>query len=316
MKLTINWQSQDLEDWQRLFYQILQSNLLQSYEYALAQRLYAQQRPLFGVIEIDGQTAGLCLAFENSLFWKAVHTLIVDRGPLWLEGYGGAAHTKAFFEELNKQFPRRFGRARRIIPEIENSPAADKIIQSAGFVKKETQPGYQTMLVDLTPDEEALRANLKQKWRNILNKAERGPLETRWDNTGAAFPEFKIAYAADKAAKNYPGPTPKFLNILAKISAQSGSMLIGQAMLKGRCIGAVLLVKHGRSATYLAGWSDEEGRSHGAHHLLLWQALPMLQESGITTLDLGGYNEHSAHGIYKFKAGLGGKELILVGQYS
>ncbi len=315
MLLTLKWNELNLEKWSSLFETIPRSNLLQSYPYALAYSRHERQKPRFGHIDIDGQIAGLFQVFETSLFFGALHTIILDRGPLWLPGFGGAAHTKLFFEELNKNFPQRLGRARRIIPETEHGSTAEKILESAGFEKLQGRPGYQTIWLDLTPEEETLRANLKQKWRNMLNKADRSGLEIKWDWEADLYHDFRQGYIMDKAARGYPGISPKFLDVLAPISAQSGDMLIGQATLSGKIAASVLFLRHGRSATYLAGWTNQLGRDSAAHNLLLWQALPGLKEAGVQELDLGGINDDSAKGVKTFKEGLGGKSITLAGHY-
>ena len=315
MNCILHWNALTPQEWDSFFQQIPRSNLLQSYAYARAYSVYAQQKPRFGHIEIKGKITGLFQIFETSLLFGAVHTVILDRGPLWLPGFGGAAHTKLFFETFNKTFPRRFGRARRIIPEIEDGMTAQKILESVGLQKREGRPGYETIWLDLNPDEETLRNNLKANWRNKLAKAEKSPLETSWDNTGKFFTDFKIGYAVDKSARGYPGPSPKLLDQIARFSSQTEDMMIGKAKYGPQIAAAVLFIRHGRSATYLAGWTVGEGRTYAAHHLLLWQGLTRLKQAGIKELDLGGINDESAKGVKTFKEGFGGVPVRLAGHY-
>lgn len=49
-----------------------------------------------GLIEIDGKEAGLVQMFEAGILWNAIHGIIIDRGPLWFEGFGNAMHIKRF----------------------------------------------------------------------------------------------------------------------------------------------------------------------------------------------------------------------------
>ncbi len=314
MQCAIKWNTLSIEEWENKFSRLPKSNILQSYTYARAICPIQKQKARWGVIEIDDVEAGLVQIFEAGILWNRIHAVAVDRGPLWFEGFGNAMHVKVFFDELNKQFPQRWGRKRRIIPETEDGITAQKMIGQTGlnFFAK----GYQTIWLDLTPSLEELRANLKSNWRNKLNKSEKSCLHVEWDPTGTHLSWLIGIYAADKAIREYGGPSPEFLRKYAPLLAAKGDLLIGRSMKDGEAVAFVLLVTHGRSATYLCGWSSDTGRETAAHHLLLWEALSVLKQKGIKELDLGGVNDESAEGIKTFKQGLGGKILRTVGHYT
>lgn len=315
MKCTIKWNTLSIEDWEKKFSTLPRSNFIQSYTYARAACPLQKQKARWGLIYIDGREAGLVQLFEAGILWNAFHAIIIDRGPLWFEGFGTALHVKLFFDELNRQFPQRFGRRRRVLPETEDGPTAQKLISGTGFVPANDQ-GYQTIWLDLTPDAEILRANLKQKWRNSLNKAERSGLTVEWDEELAHMPWLLAVYATDKEARGYGGASPQLLKSYMPLLAAKRELLIGRAVKNGEAQAFVLLATHGRSATYLAGWNSSSGRENSAHHLLLWQGALMLQKKGIRELDLGGINDESAEGIKVFKEGLGGKNVRYVGRHT
>lgn len=316
MTCTIEWNTISPALWRDMFDRIPRSNLLQSAPYLRATAIKDHQKIRFGHILIGGQSAGLVSMLEVGIFWNALHAVILDHGPLWLPGFGGAAHVKMFFDTWNGQFPARFGRRRRILPEIADGAAARKIIGGTGMTRLPDRTGYETFWVDLTPDEEVRRATLKSNWRNKLNKSERAGLTLHWDNTGRLVPWLLGHYAADKAARGYPGPSPQLLAHLTREMSQTHDMIVGQAVSpEGLPIAGVMLVRHGRSATYLVGWSDDAGRDSAAHHLLLWQGANMLKEKGVMELDLGGINDDSAQGVKIFKEGMGGQLYTGVGHY-
>jgi hypothetical protein len=313
MICAIQWNTQSIDGWEEKFSRIPRSNILQSYTYALAACPLEKQRARWGLIEIDGHEAGLVQIFEAGILWNRIHAVMIDRGPLWFDGFGNAMHVKCFFDELNRQFPQRWGRKRRILPETEDGPTAQKMIAQTGlqFFGK----GYETIWLDLSPDEETLRANMKSNWRNKLSKAERAGLDLEWDATGTHLPWLTGIYAADKAARDYGGPSAELLRRYGPLLAAKGDLLVGRALRDKDPVAFVLLVRHGRSATYLAGWSSPEGRESAAHHLLLWEGACMLKQNGIRELDLGGINDDSAEGIKIFKEGLGGRNVRYVGHY-
>jgi hypothetical protein len=316
MNTQIRWNALSPLEWEGLFSQIPRSNLLQSYAYARAASPYYRQKPRWGVIEIQGKPAGLLQVFEAGILGNLIHAVMIDRGPLWLPGYGGMVHQKQVFDILNITFRPRFGRRRRFLPEIEDGAAARKLIEQTGLKPVVGQTGYTTFWLDLTKDEESLRAGLEQKWRNRLNKAEQEGAMLEWDETGAAIPWVKAIYATDKAARGYAGIPPDLFERYAPLLALEKNLLIGRAVYNGAPEAFVVLVSHGRSATYLMGWSSDIGREKGAHNLLLWQGALSLKTKGIKELDLGGINDDAAKGIKDFKQGLGGQKISYLGPYA
>lgn len=293
----------------------MNATLLQDSRYCAALAETNPLKPVAALILMDNKPAGHAFFMEIKAIFGLVHGITLDRGPIWLEGFGGAHQIKAFFDEVDRLYPARPLRRRRIIPEIEDSPVARKMMESAGL--KRVGEGYETFLLDLTASIDALRARLDQKWRNILNRAEREPdLQIEWDESARQLPWFVKIYEQDKRRKNYDGPSPQLITALAPILSSSGDMMLGRVIKDGAAISSALIVRHGAGATYLAGWTGMEGRALGAHHLLLWSACAMLKEKGVSIFDLGGFNEQSAKGIRHFKQGMGGRPYRLVGRYA
>lgn len=93
-----------------------QSNILQHSAYAVAMSKRPAHRVRTGLVFFNGQKAGLFQIIEVGFLFDFFHAVMLDRGPLWFDGFGGAAHIKVFFQWFNKTFPQRFGRKRRILP--------------------------------------------------------------------------------------------------------------------------------------------------------------------------------------------------------
>ncbi len=317
MKCEIIWNKLPLDEWQVRFAKIQRSNILQSYHYAQSAAKTWGQRAQWGLITIDGVEAGLVQIMESKMLFGAIHGVILDRGPLWFDGFGTAVHIKLFFDNIRQKLPQRWGRKCRILPEVEAGGTIDQIIKQCGFNKKSDILGYQTIWWDLNIDDENARANLKSNWRGSLKKAEKSDIKIEWDFEKKSYTLFKACYMADKAAKQYNGVSPKLLDNLALFSPQHSPMIIGKAILKGQEIGAILILTHGSCATYQIGWTLDKGRETCAHHLLLWSARKVLRQYNINMLDLGGINEQDekAKGLSAFKRGTGGEIVQLAGQY-
>ncbi len=306
----IEWNVLSLPEWEARFTRICRSNLLQSYPYAQAACVFNHQKARWGLIKIDGQEAGLVQILETGIFKKAFHAVILDRGPLWLPGYGAPEHIIAFLMAFDQAFPRRFGRKRRIIPELDHAQAMLVPFKAVARVKP-----YQTIWLDLARDEDVLRAALEKKWRNALSKAERENLRTEWEqNPGVALDWLLLHHEAHRTMKNFRAASPKFIRLLANFFAPRGAVLVGRAFVGNDAVAGVLFFRHGASATYQVGWSGEAGRKVNAHQLLLWQGMTRLKNDGVLNIDLGGIND-VAEGVRTFKEGMGGEIVTLSGLY-
>ncbi len=291
--------------WSDRFESIRKNNLLQSLPYLRAISKLNNQEIRYGVIEIDGTVAGLCAILETGLMKNAVHAVMLDQGPIWLDGYGSEDDFIAFLNAYRAEFPKRFGRRVRFIPNAPNTENIRGALINYGF-KQQSAP-YQTVWLDCTQAEDVLRAQLKKKWRNALSKAEKAGLDIVWSAGGGNLGWLVENYIEDKSRRNYAGLSLKTLMALISEFSRGQNLIVGTAMLDGKPIAAILILIHGTSATYQIGYSGKVGREKCAHHLLLWDALRQLKERKIYDFDLGGINEQDAKGVRDFKIGMGGE---------
>ncbi len=315
MTVRIQWNTLPLALWQEKFARVSRASLLQSYEYAKGVASSRGVRPRWGIIEIDGQEAGMMQVMESALFKNALHGWMLDQGPLWFEGYGSADHFDAVLQALRAEWPRRIGRRARIIPNIPARRGYEALLKSHGFKPGRGNAAYETIWIDLTQSEEDLRASLKKNWRGSLQKAERSGLVFETDRAGQHLGWFLGGYAVDKELKSYKGPSSKLLRNLAVSFAPAGGLHIGRAIKNGEALAGVLIFRHGSSATYQAGWTTPEGRDLCAHHGLLFRAMLDLKASGVRDFDLGGINAYDSQGLRDFKTGMGGDLVAAPGLY-
>jgi len=308
----IEWRNDmKADEWDAFYNRTVRPTMLQSYPYAQTVRQVYKQNVRHGIITIDGQQAGIVQIQEVSMLRGMIHGLSIDRGPLWFAGFGNAVQMHAFVSELDRVFPKRRGRKRRFIPEWTRSAS---IMGGSGWVKKNNIPLYQTHWVDLSGDIEDLRKNLHQKWRNVLNRAEKNHLEIIEDWNGDSLKTLLAHYMRDRLEKKYAGASPKFLTTLAQFTVPRRECLILHAAEDDEIIASILVFLHGSGATYQLGWTTPYGRDKGAHHLLLWEVMKILKARNVIVLDTGGFNE-TTPGIKQFKDGLGGHAIALIGHY-
>ena len=312
----VKWNILSLDEWQDKFNKIRRSNLLQSFEYGVASCKINHQSAKWGVIYIDGVEAGMIQILEAGILKNMIHGIVVDRGPIWFDGFGDINHAESFIKEINRQFPKRWGRKRRFIPEFEYSDEILRIFAKYNIKKNRSIQSYQTIWLDLTKNKEELRSGLKGKWRNSLKKAEGYDMKMEWDDSGATLPFLLEKYIEDKKEKNYSNISPRLLMEMAINLSPKKNLVIGTVIKDKKLIASCLIIIHGASATYQIGWISNKARNHNANNFALWQAMLYLKSRGIKDFDLGGINDETATNIKKFKEGMGGNSVKLCGFYS
>lgn len=313
---TLDWQARTLAEWNGYLAQIPRTTLLQHYPYAQAIRATQFMGARHAVIFMDGVFAGLLQMHDIRLWGGFVHITAIDRGPLWATGFGTAPQWRAFLNTLNQQCPRGHLKRRRLIAEWADSPDARAILAETGWKRDPRFQGYQTLWLDLTPTPETLRAQLRGNWRGWLSKAERADLHISAPADQASLAVFYNTYLADRARRGYRGPSVALLKALRAFMPKTDTMLLmAHAKPHAPAVAAILVLRHGLSATYQIGWTTKEGRACGAHHRLLWEAVMRLKSMGVSYFDLGGVNDTEAEAVKTFKEGLGGQQVTLVGLY-
>ncbi len=200
------------------------------------------------------------------------------------------------------------------------SPAMDALgAESPHVFSKSTRltTGRSTVLLDLTRPEADRRAAQEGRWRNRLAAAERGALKVRvCGNKRSDYDWLVKAEAAQRKERRYLSLPTGFVEAFQAAHRKPSQALLTLAaeLQNQRCAGMTFLV-HGTTATYHLGWTDDNGREHSAHNLLMWQACSLLAERGVQQLDLGGVNTVANPGLARFKLGSGGRVVTWAGTY-
>ncbi len=160
--------------------------------------------------------------------------------------------------------------------------------------------------LDLTPNEEALRAGLAGKWRNRLVASGRAGLTITEEHD---LEPLLRKEAAQRQHRGYGALPAAFTRAWAEQAPEGWRLYVARR--KGRMLAAMLFLLHAPGASYHIGWSGEEGRAASAHNALMWHAICALRRRGITRLDLGALNTEDTPGLARFKLGTGAKARAL-----
>ena len=310
----IKWNSVSVKEWRELIRKAEKSNLLQSWPYAQTALVTERLVGKFATIHYNNRIVGICQVLEQRMM-KVFHKVRLYRGPLWLEKDIPEHVQNTFWLEIRKKYPKRLWRFTYFLPEITDSEESRSSLQKCGFNRIDTD-GYSSIWLDLQKSEADLRAGLKSNWRNQLNQSLKKGLSLEIDTQGTHLNWLLALNEMDKLLKEFKGPSPALVSNLKRFTKDRKDFLLLRAIEKGTPVGAVLIIIHEASATYLVGWNSQEGRKLRAHNYLIWNAIIELKKRNIKWLDLGGINPQEAAGVTAFKRGIGGEEFTLTGSYN
>ncbi len=303
----------DPATWAAAQAQMRLETLEQCWAYGAAVAQVSRTRPERWLIENDGVVIGQVQAFRRDVLGLASLVRIV-RGPLFVPGLAPALRLAAL-AAVRRQY-RGSRQGLWWLPELPGGSEAEAAMQALGLEQMVT--GWSSTRLDLTPPPGALRARLDGKWRNALKAAERSPVQIEESSeSGASFDAVMRAHDVQRIDKRFLGPDGAFYRAFAAAAnpAHGEQAHLFTARLGSRPVAGMLLLRHGRGATYAAGWSGEGGRLLRAHHRLLWHGLLALKARGVRHFDLGGANTEEGAGVARFKLGLNGDIFTLAGSY-
>jgi lipid II:glycine glycyltransferase (peptidoglycan interpeptide bridge formation enzyme) len=233
------------------------------------------------------------------------------RGPLAatldegaIAAFGAAARSRA--AELGLAYL-------RIEPELEDEPGLRAVLAAGGWhpVRAPFQPAA-TRLIDLTRPEEALRADLRGKWRQYVNKASRAGIRVEAGGRDD-LPDFYRLYGETARRAAFDVRREESYRAVWEAFAPTGqARLLFARGADGEPLAVLLLVACGRRLTELHGGMSLAGAESRANYLLKWEAIRRAREEGFAEYDLWGL---SHPGIAHFKAGFGGREVRYVGAW-
>ncbi len=291
------------DEWTRLAGEFADLSLMQCWEYAEAKARMGRWRVERGLFLDGGHTVGLVQVLVRPLPAGIPGGLAwINRGPLWRRNgeAGDSARLAAMMGALRAHYAGAKSMYLRLAPPLAEGAACS----AAGFLPAGTA-GWASAVLDLTPPVETLRANLRQKWRNCLNKAERCHLQVR--GGGDPFAAFLDGHRRLTAAGGFAATvTAELLETLQALLPEDRKMTAFLASTETAPVASVLVARYGDTGEYLAGNVGDQGRRLNAGQLLLWRAVCAMKEQGCRRFDLGGLDpDLTPPGIRHFKEGLG-----------
>ena len=148
-----------------------------------------------------------------------------------------------------------------------------------------------TRVIDLTVGEEALRAGLKRKHRQYVNKAERaGVTIERFDGAtpadviGPALADFNRIYRFTAERAGFVARQPFYYERVWSIFAPTGRVRLSFAVLDGERVATIFHFTCGDRAVEAYGGMTDAGAEARANYLLKWTAISDFAREGFARL--------------------------------
>ncbi|OPY60263.1 MAG: Lipid II:glycine glycyltransferase [Syntrophorhabdaceae bacterium PtaU1.Bin034] len=171
-----------------------------------------------------------------------------------------------------------------------------------------------TLMVDLRGSEEEILAAMKSKTRYNVRLAERKGVRV-FPASYDMLPVFYDLYRQTAERNRFPACDLRhFSALFAPLAQRIDSTEIHFLLAvhdKDLLAGAIIAIS-GKTATYLFGASSSRNRNLMGPYALQWNAMRLARTKGCSTYEMGAVpptadRTHPFYGMYRFKAGFGGK---------
>lgn len=312
-----------LEQWDSHWQHVPKANLLQSWQYGTAKEQTGGWRALrFLVSGSSGHPVALAQMLTRSLpLLGGIARL--NRGPLLLDELPedqSIARTLEALRALLREARRRRWWVVQIAPELPDTEKVFSGLMQMGL-RRRPDPVWASGRLALGVDEKYLLMGLNGKWRNCLRKGERLGVEVSRHNCSGPEQDLLInGYAELQRSKGFEGLPEALLRSLAvqQCKAWQFDLFIARtanAPASDAPIGMLVTVRHGDTATYLIGSTNDQGRQMQANSVLLWHAILNAKSAGCVYLDIGGLSAATPKGVAEFKKGVNADPYVLVGEW-
>jgi lipid II:glycine glycyltransferase (peptidoglycan interpeptide bridge formation enzyme) len=213
----------------------------------------------------------------------------------------------------------------KIEPELIKKDETLADLLKLGLVKvRPIQPNFSTILVDISPDLETVLANLNQKGRHAIRRAERDGVTIK--KVEATDENCQIMYdlfAHTAANASFRVRELSYHQSFWQRYAKTGLGQLFFAYVEGKVVASAFAIAYGKKGTYKDGASIRERTVYGASHLLQWHVIQWMKAKGVATHDLGGSPpsdqinnpDHKWYGVGRFKTNFNKEVTDYVGAY-
>ncbi len=313
-------QINDREQWQNFVLKQENTLFVQSWDYGEFYKRIGEQFWVFGIYEeIDKKELLVGGSLVLSTHARRGNYLYMPYGPIInSQNYSGAL--RALTDEL-----RHFVREHEYIF-VRASPFVQARKRNKIYYSK---LGYRdapmhalaenTWLLDITPSEEELLANMKKNHRNLINRCVREGVRVSVSDSDRELDQFNDILSQTAKRHGFHRFPQKYIKREFDVFAANKQALILKAYLPdGRLDSASIFIFFGNMSVYRHSGSLNLNKKLPTSYLMQWQAIKEAKRRGMKTHNFWGIapeeasDRHPFKGITRFKKGFGGYGLNLL----
>ena len=173
--------------------------------------------------------------------------------------------------------------------------------------------------IDLTPSEDDLLMNMKQRTRYKVRLAEKKGVVVR-QGTAADFEMLYDMYSGTSERDGFIIREKSYYLDVWQRFFESGMLVPLIAEVEDESVAAIMLFTYAQKSWYIYGMSRDTHREKMPNYLLQWEAIRTAKGKGSVLYDLWGApdtftEDDRMWGVYQFKRGLGGYEVLTPGAW-
>jgi lipid II:glycine glycyltransferase (peptidoglycan interpeptide bridge formation enzyme) len=253
------------------------------------------------------------------------HLAYIPKGPVfdWSD-HDVSNLVRAFFSQLRLHLVKQGALALQAEFACETESQESKVLirdlDAMHFQRVQAiQPG-RTIILDLSPDEDTLLANMKEKWRYNIRLAGRKGVQVRVAETVGDVEDWYGLLQTTSSRDRFGIHTLEYYRRAWQIFVPRKQARLLLAQYNGQLLAGIFVGLMAKQAIYLYGASSNEQRHLMPNYLLQWEAIRWAKRAGATTYDFWGIPEtdeqsEAMTGVYRFKSGWGGSIVRFTGNY-
>ncbi len=304
------------EVWDTFVKQQPHTLFVQSPHYADFYRAMGERAWILGLFR-DGELLGGSLVVSTHA--KRGSYLYLPYGPVFDRGANNQ-QIKAIYDyikELGKKGQYDFI---RISPFIQNATINRQLFQTLGCRPAPMHVlAESTWLLDVSPSEEELIANMNKNHRNLIRRCEREGVRVEHHTDNDALERFHKLLDQTAKRHNFHRFSKEYINAEFNSFAPHGEALLFEAYLPdGRLDGSAVIMFYGTMACYRHSASLNLNPKLPTAYAIQWAVIKEAKRRGIMWYNLwgvateGSSPKHPFAGITHFKKGFGGEGMELL----
>lgn len=304
--ITLEHREYSQAEWEQMISGSPRLSFIQTWEYGQAKARLGPWTVFRATFWNGSEPVGVVQALVRRIPGTSYGLVWINRGPVMLERYNENYHLfREVIGSIRAYWVREKHMYLRLLPPLSAEELNKMVLMNTEYIDTHQQ-GWSSAKLNLKQSLQSLRANLDQKWRNSLNKAEKSGLSFEFGWKPELFEGALNSYQAMLNERNYETTLTKdFLVEIQNLLPPERKLLSFAATSNGINLGAVIVARYGRTFEYLIGAVNEAGRKLNAGQFLLWQAVCQAKQDGYEWFDLGGLDQsRTTTGVYHFKIGV------------